>query len=78
MVKQRIISSIKIWGLKLGIEGIGRLSSLLLIPICLIISIAILILTPKMSFDNFLHVLENGFSRHYFPAYAVLMLSLKE
>lgn len=50
-----------ILGLKLGIEGIGRFSNLVLIPVLLFVALAILLMIPQFDLDNFLPVLENGF-----------------
>lgn len=54
-----------IWGVKLGIEGIGRFSNLTIIPVFILLALALCLMTPKMKFDHFLPVLENGFKPIY-------------
>lgn len=49
-----------IWGLKIGIEGLGRFSTMVLTPLIVLIIIVIYLMIPKMNLDNFLPIFENG------------------
>lgn len=52
---------IVIWGVKIGIEGIGRFSNITIIPVFLFMFLSLSLLIPKMNFDRFLPLLEHGF-----------------
>jgi spore germination protein KB len=67
-----------LWGLKIGIEGIGRFSALLLTPLVLFIFIAYYLMIPKMSLDHFLPIFENGFLPIFNGAFSLFAFPFAE
>lgn len=67
-----------IWGVKLGIEGIGRISNLALTPVILLIILLVFLVTPKMKIDHLLPVLENGFQPIFKGAFMVFSFTFAQ
>jgi spore germination protein KB len=67
-----------IWALKIGIEGLGRFSTLIFVPLCSFVLIAIFLLIPKMDFEHLLPVFENGFQPIFRGTFSVLTFPFAE